>query len=85
ALVELGCTQGQGYWYARPMSAAGLLRWLPRTAARAVIDEIGELGGIGGVIVVTPDGDGGWAFNAPGMYRGIASPEGRKVAIYGDE
>lgn len=35
ALVELGCTQGQGYWYARPMSAAGLLRWLPRTVARA--------------------------------------------------
>lgn len=56
-----------------------------RTAARGVIDEIGALGGIGGVIVVTPGGDGGWAFNAPGMYRGIASPEGRKVAIYGDE
>ena len=56
-----------------------------RTAARGVIDEVGDLGGIGGVIVVTPDGDGGWAFNAPGMYRGIASPAGRKVAIYGDE
>ena len=57
----------------------------PRKAADAVIDEIGTLGGSGGVIVVTPDGDGGWAFNTPGMYRGIASAEGRKVAIYGDE
>ena len=57
----------------------------PRTAADGVIDEIGALGGSGGVIVVTPDGDGGWAFNTPGMYRGIASAEGRKVAIYGDE
>lgn len=28
ALVELGCTQGQGYLCARPMSAASLLNWL---------------------------------------------------------
>ncbi len=27
-LVELGCTQGQGYLFARPMSGADLLRWL---------------------------------------------------------
>ena len=57
----------------------------PRKAADAVLDEIGNLGGAGGVIVVTPGGDGAWAFNTPGMYRGIASAEGRKVAIYGDE
>ena len=29
-LLELGCTQGQGYWYARPMSGPDLLRWLQR-------------------------------------------------------
>ncbi|NWC96539.1 MULTISPECIES: EAL domain-containing protein [unclassified Pseudomonas] len=28
ALMELGCTQGQGYWHARPMPGADLLRWL---------------------------------------------------------
>ncbi|WLI10904.1 EAL domain-containing response regulator [Pseudomonas sp. FP603] len=27
-LLELGCTQGQGYWYARPMSGDDLLNWL---------------------------------------------------------
>lgn len=31
-LLELGCTQGQGYWHARPMDGADLLRWLQRTA-----------------------------------------------------
>ncbi|MCU1751621.1 EAL domain-containing protein [Pseudomonas sp. 6D_7.1_Bac1] len=28
-LLALGCTQGQGYLFARPMSGADLLRWLP--------------------------------------------------------
>ncbi|OIN47328.1 EAL domain-containing response regulator [Pseudomonas costantinii] len=32
-LLELGCTQGQGYWHARPMSGADLLRWLQRNAS----------------------------------------------------
>jgi EAL domain-containing protein (putative c-di-GMP-specific phosphodiesterase class I) len=27
-LLELGCTQGQGYWCARPMPGADLLHWL---------------------------------------------------------
>jgi beta-aspartyl-peptidase (threonine type) len=55
-------------------------------AADAVIDEVGEMGGVGGVIVVAPDGSGGWAFNTPGMYRGMATQDGdREVAIYGDE
>jgi L-asparaginase / beta-aspartyl-peptidase len=53
--------------------------------ADAVIAEVGELGGSGGVIVVTPWGDGVYSFNTPGMYRGEASPRGRSVAIYGDE
>ena len=50
-----------------------------------MIAEVGELGGSGGVIVVTPWGDGVYSFNTPGMYRGEASPRGRSVAIYGDE
>jgi beta-aspartyl-peptidase (threonine type) len=56
-----------------------------RVAADAVIAEVGALGGTGGVIVITPGGDAAWAFNSPGMYRGIATAEGRRVAIYGDE
>jgi beta-aspartyl-peptidase (threonine type) len=54
-------------------------------AADAVIAEVGALGGSGGVILVTPAGETVFAFNTPGMYRGSASPEGRQVAIYGDE
>lgn len=27
-LLEMGCAQGQGYWHARPMPGADLLRWL---------------------------------------------------------
>jgi len=50
-----------------------------------VIREMHALGGTGGVIVVTPRGDGIYSFNTPGMYRGEASPTGRSVAIYGDE
>jgi L-asparaginase / beta-aspartyl-peptidase len=56
-----------------------------RTAADAVMAEVAALGGTGGVIVVTPGGEGVTSFNTPGMYRGLASPAGRSVAIYGDE
>ena len=54
-------------------------------AADKVVADVGSLGGSGGVILVTPRGDAAWAFNTPGMYRGLASAEGRKVAIYADE
>jgi beta-aspartyl-peptidase (threonine type) len=56
-----------------------------RTACDKAIADVGALGGSGGVIVVTPAGDAGWSFNTPGMYRGLASAEGRRVAIYADE
>ncbi len=56
-----------------------------QTASDAVMAEVEALGGTGGVIVVTPGGDGVYSFNTPGMYRGMASPAGRSVAIYGDE
>lgn len=56
-----------------------------QAAADAVMAEVAALGGSGGVIVVTPAGEGVFAFNTPGMYRGGASPAGRGVAIYGDE
>jgi len=54
-------------------------------AAGAVMAEVAAMGGTGGVIVVTPAGEGIARFNTPGMYRGAASPAGRSVAIYGDE
>ena len=57
----------------------------PQAAADTVMREVRELGGTGGVIVVTPAGEGVYSFNTAGMYRGQASPTGRSVAIYGDE
>lgn len=38
-LLALGCTQGQGYWYAQPMSGPDLLHWLQRRSARQTTDE----------------------------------------------
>lgn len=56
------------------------------TAAAAVMAEVKALGGDGGVIVVGPDGDGGWHFTTPGMYRGrVREGDAAHVAIFGDE
>lgn len=57
----------------------------PQATADAVMADVRALGGTGGVIMVTPEGDGIYSFNTPGMYRGEAGPAGRSVAIYGDE
>ncbi|HEU4704932.1 MAG TPA: isoaspartyl peptidase/L-asparaginase, partial [Sphingomicrobium sp.] len=57
----------------------------PQAAADAVVDEIKQLGGSGGVIVLTPKGDQVYSFNTPGMYRGMADKGGRSVALYADE
>ncbi len=55
-------------------------------AAAAVMDELTVLGGKGGVILVGRDGNAGWRFNTPGMYRARAASSGaRSVAVYGDE
>ncbi|MDG5751609.1 isoaspartyl peptidase/L-asparaginase [Qipengyuania sp. XHP0211] len=52
----------------------------------AVIADVGQLGGDGGVIVVTPEGHALYAMNTAGMYRGRAtSTGGSEVAIYADE
>lgn len=57
-----------------------------QTAADAVIAELGDMGGTGGVIVTAPGAEPIWSFNTPGMYRGRASSASEsEVAIYGDE
>jgi len=82
---------GAGEYFIRAAAAHEIcarLRMLgesARVAADQAIADVGALGGSGGVILVTPAGDAAWAFNTPGMYRGIASAEGRRVAIYADE
>ena len=56
-----------------------------QAVADEVIAEMAALGGSGGVIIATRWGHGLVSFNTPGMYRGEASPDGRSVAIFGDE
>jgi len=54
--------------------------------ADAVMDEVKELGGDGGVILVTPEGHALFSFNTSGMYRGRADSYGlNEVAIFGGE
>ncbi|GAB5349158.1 isoaspartyl peptidase/L-asparaginase family protein [Alteriqipengyuania sp. 357] len=53
--------------------------------ANNVLAEVQELGGDGGVIVVSPFGPAIFSFNTPGMYRARATSGGlREVAIYGE-
>ena len=64
--------------------------WLEESDVQAVADEVmadvKDLGGTGGVIVVSPFGPAVFSFNTPGMYRGRATSAGvSEVAIYGDE
>jgi beta-aspartyl-peptidase (threonine type) len=88
--AAVSCT-GSGEYFIRAAVAHEIcarMRMLGETArqaAEAAIGHVEALGGTGGVIVVTPEGDSAWVFNADGMYRAIASPEGRRIAIYGDE
>ena len=63
--------------------------WLEEADIRAVADavmaEVQELGGDGGVIVASPFGPAVFSFNTPGMYRARSTSAGmREVAIYGE-
>jgi beta-aspartyl-peptidase (threonine type) len=61
-------------------------RALTQLAADAVMDEVKDLGGDGGIILVTPEGDALYSFNTSGMYRGRATSEGvNEVAIFAGE
>ena len=63
-----------------------LAGWSIEDAADTLIDELGDMGGKGGVILVSPDGSGGWAFNTKAMYRAMATHDSPpEIAIYGDE
>ena len=60
-------------------------REAPQTAADAVMAEVKQLGGDGGVILVTPAGEAVFSFNTTGMYRGRANSSGlNEVAIFKD-
>jgi beta-aspartyl-peptidase (threonine type) len=59
----------------------------PQLAARQVVlEDLVQMGGEGGVIVLSGSGQYGAVFNTNGMYRGVIDrPGGARVAIYLDE
>lgn len=84
---------GEGEYFirlsvARDIAALVELKGLTLQAAtdQVIQGELTALGGQGGVIAVTPDGQMAWSFNTSGMYRArIADGQPLAVAIYKDE
>jgi beta-aspartyl-peptidase (threonine type) len=63
-----------------------LLAKSDQAAADMVMADVASLGGDGGVILVTPEGEAIFSFNTTGMYRGRATSAGvNEVAIFGGE
>ena len=59
---------------------------LERHGLDGTMAEVKELGGTGGVIVVSPKGEATWSFNTPGMYRAMQTHDSEaEIAIHGDE
>ena len=53
-----------------------------QTALDAVLADIAALGGKGGLIAVSPQGDAAWGATTAGMYRGRADADGRQTAVH---
>jgi beta-aspartyl-peptidase (threonine type) len=55
-------------------------------AARAAVEEAEALGGVGGVIVLDPEGNMAMPFTTSGMFRAYVTPDGTtEVRIFKDE
>ena len=82
---------GSGEYFIRAVAAHQLAERVRRgrqplqQALDAVLADIANLGGKGGLIAVAPDGEAAWGFTTPAMYRGMADASGRTVRVYSDE
>ena len=82
---------GSGEYFIRSTVARDICRRTAdgasvQAAAQGEIDEVGSIGGDGGVIVMGLDGTPAFAMNTSGMYRGAASSTSpARIAIYADE
>lgn len=54
-------------------------------AAQSALDQVADLGGDGGVVVIDGEGHYEYVFNSKGMYRGMIDPEGMETAIFEQE
>ncbi|MEM7661373.1 MAG: isoaspartyl peptidase/L-asparaginase [Pseudomonadota bacterium] len=86
--VAVSCT-GHGEYFLRTAAAASVAARVKyggetvSSAAEAVIGEVGDLGGFGGLIAVGADGTISLPFNSKGMKRAAANADGlREVKIF---
>ena len=86
--VGISCT-GWGEYYIRVAAASQVARRMEylkqdvSEASQAVIDEIGELGGNGGIIALDNRGNVAMPFNTKGMYRAYISESGEmNIQLY---
>ncbi|HXH00256.1 MAG TPA: isoaspartyl peptidase/L-asparaginase [Sphingomicrobium sp.] len=56
-----------------------------RQALNGVLAEVVAMGGNGGLIAVSPTGEAAWGFTTPGMYRGLAGPDERRVEMFSED
>jgi len=54
-------------------------------AATSALDQVADLGGDGGVVVIGGNGQYEYVFNSKGMYRGMIDPDGMETAIFEQE
>ncbi|WP_271439987.1 isoaspartyl peptidase/L-asparaginase family protein [Pontixanthobacter luteolus] len=81
ALDDFGGSDADGQ-----AARVGLTGEIIQSVADAVMAEVKDLGGDGGVIIVSPEGEAIFSFNTQGMYRGRATSGGlNEVAIFDDE
>lgn len=82
---------GSGEYFIRAVAAHQLAERVRlggqplQQALDAVLADVADLGGKGGLIAVGPDGEAAWGFTTPAMYRGMADASGRTVRVYSDE
>jgi len=82
---------GSGEYFIRAVAAHQLAERVRlggqslQQALDATLTDIQALGGKGGLIAVSANGDAAWGFTTPAMYRGMADATGRTVAIYSEE
>ncbi|GAA4778126.1 isoaspartyl peptidase/L-asparaginase [Olivibacter ginsenosidimutans] len=86
ATAGISCT-GWGEYYIREVAANRMSALIELQklsvvdAAKQVIDEIGKMGGDGGIIGLDKSGKIAMEFNTSGMYRGTVDENG-KIAVY---
>ena len=54
-------------------------------AATSALDQVADLGGDGGVVVIGGKGQFEYVFNSKGMYRGMIDPDGMETAVFEQE